>query len=296
MPAPAPNLHHLELFHHVARCGGISAAVRAMPYGIQQPAVSGQIRQLEADLGVELFRRRPFRLSEAGRELADFLAPFFRDLPGVAERVAGRANRQLRLAAPSSVIRDFLPAILGKVRSEFPDLEISLVALRHNEMIERLEDGGLDLAIIELEGRPPRGMGVEILVRLPFVLWLPPGMQIPRGGVKALASAHPLLRPPDDTVMARICNKVWTRRGIHWPARMELGTADLILEYVTRGFGVGLGHWLPGPLPPSIGVLPLKDVPPLVIAAMWTGRASPPVRATVQQLRQVAGTLAARQR
>jgi len=37
------NIHHLELFYYVAKHGGIAAAVRKMPYGIQQPAVSGQI-------------------------------------------------------------------------------------------------------------------------------------------------------------------------------------------------------------------------------------------------------------
>ena len=36
------NVHHLELFYYVARHGGISQAVRHIPYGIQQPAVSGQ--------------------------------------------------------------------------------------------------------------------------------------------------------------------------------------------------------------------------------------------------------------
>ena len=36
------NIHHLELFYYVARHGGISEAVRNMPYGIQQPAISGQ--------------------------------------------------------------------------------------------------------------------------------------------------------------------------------------------------------------------------------------------------------------
>ena len=43
MARVTPNLHHLELFYHVARHGGITAAARSMPYGIQQPAISGQI-------------------------------------------------------------------------------------------------------------------------------------------------------------------------------------------------------------------------------------------------------------
>ena len=47
MSSLPPNLHHLELFYYVAKYGGITPAVRKMPYGIQQPAVSGQMLQLE---------------------------------------------------------------------------------------------------------------------------------------------------------------------------------------------------------------------------------------------------------
>jgi DNA-binding transcriptional LysR family regulator len=49
------NIHHLELFYYVARHKGISEAVRNIPYGIQQPAISGQILQLEDFLGTTLF-------------------------------------------------------------------------------------------------------------------------------------------------------------------------------------------------------------------------------------------------
>ena len=53
------NVHHLELFYYVAKYEGITAAVRKMPYGIQQPAVSGQVLQLEDELGVKLFQSSP---------------------------------------------------------------------------------------------------------------------------------------------------------------------------------------------------------------------------------------------
>jgi len=58
------NIHHLELFYYVAQHGGISRAVRHIPYGIQQPAVSSQMLLLEEDLGTRLFERSPFRLTE----------------------------------------------------------------------------------------------------------------------------------------------------------------------------------------------------------------------------------------
>ncbi len=69
------NIHHLELFYYVARHGGISEAARQMPYGIQQPAVSGQMIQLEEYLGVKLFQRRPFALTRQGEMLFEFVQP-----------------------------------------------------------------------------------------------------------------------------------------------------------------------------------------------------------------------------
>ena len=63
------NVHHLELFYYVARHKGITEAVRNIPYGIQQPAVSGQIIALENFLGAKLFQRRPFSLTPTGQEL-----------------------------------------------------------------------------------------------------------------------------------------------------------------------------------------------------------------------------------
>ena len=78
------NIHHLELFYYVARHGGITEAVRNIPYGIQQPAVSGQVAQLEEFLGVVLFQRRPFALSTAGEKLYKFITPFFSNLEAIA--------------------------------------------------------------------------------------------------------------------------------------------------------------------------------------------------------------------
>ena len=92
------NIHHLELFYYVARFGGISEAVRNIPYGIQQPAVSGQILQLEEFLGVTLFQRRPFELTPAGathphghdpHDRTIRIAPSFPELPEVAQAAEG---------------------------------------------------------------------------------------------------------------------------------------------------------------------------------------------------------------
>src|SRR5205807_45391 len=103
------NIHHLELFYYVARHGGIVPAVRNMPYGIQQPAVSGQIARLEETLGTKLFNRRPFALLPPGIELYKFIRPFFDEIDHVGEAIRGGSTHQLRVAAPAIVLHDYLP-------------------------------------------------------------------------------------------------------------------------------------------------------------------------------------------
>src|SRR6516162_8072366 len=120
------NIHHLELFYYVARHGGITEAVRNIPYGIQQPAVSGQVAQLEEYLGVLLFQRRPFALTPAGEKLYKFIAPFFSNLDTVANELQGGKARQIRIGASTIVLRDHLPDFFRNVRKKFPNLKIAL--------------------------------------------------------------------------------------------------------------------------------------------------------------------------
>ena len=120
------NVHHLELFYFVAKHGGIAAAVRNIPYGIQQPAVSGQIAKLEESLGTKLFQRRPFALSPGGAELFDFIRPFFDNIGIVAEKMRQNSSPQLRIAAPSIVLHDYVPELLQKLRATFPTFRLYL--------------------------------------------------------------------------------------------------------------------------------------------------------------------------
>src|SRR5437660_12720969 len=120
------NIHHLELFYYVARHGGIVPAVRNMPYGIQQPAVSGQIARLEESLGTKLFNRRPFALLPPGLELFEFIRPFFDEIDHVGEAIRGGSTHQLRVEEPAIVILDYLSVNLNRVRTHFHTYSLTL--------------------------------------------------------------------------------------------------------------------------------------------------------------------------
>src|SRR5215470_16121667 len=120
------NIHHLELYYYVAKHGGISDGVRNIPYGIQQPAVSAQVIQLEESLGVTLFHRRPFALTTAGQELYDFIRPFFDNLNPTAEKIRGGVSQHIRIGASEIVLRDYLPKVVQEVKKKFPKLKLTL--------------------------------------------------------------------------------------------------------------------------------------------------------------------------
>jgi DNA-binding transcriptional LysR family regulator len=276
MRGVTPNLHHLELFYHVARNGGITAASRSMPYGIQQPAISGQITLLENDLGVRLFQRRPFKLTPEGRELYEFLAPFFSALPDMAAKVAGKASRRLRLAAPATIIRRHLPDVLASVRKARPDLELTLVDADQRAGFALLEAEQVDLAVCELEGRAPAGIRTEALISMPLLLLLPESYQIARSGMHGMAVDLPLIRPPSDTAMARQFAKALAKAKLEWPSRIEVNSLELVHAYVAGGFGAGLSVKAPGiAAPKGTRAWPIPDCPELTIAAAWRGKLSP---------------------
>jgi DNA-binding transcriptional LysR family regulator len=271
-----PNLHHLELFYHVARSGGITAASRCMPYGIQQPAISGQITLLENDLGVRLFQRRPFKLTPEGRELYEFLSPFFGALPDVASKIAGKASRRLRLAAPATIIRRHLPDALAAVRKAQPDFELSLVDTDQRGAFELLESERVDLAVCELEGKAPAGIRTEVLISMPLVLLLPESYQVARSGMHGMAVDLPLIRPSADTALSRLFGKALEKAKLDWPSRIEVNSLELVHAYVAGGFGAGLSVKAPGlVVPKGTRAWPVPDCPQLTIAAAWRGRLSP---------------------
>lgn len=289
MPVVSPNLHHLELFYHVVRSGGITAATRAMPYGIQQPAISGQISILEGELGVRLFQRRPFRLTPAGGQLYDFISPFFGKLPEVAGRIAGKASSHLRLAAPATAGKQHLPSVIAKIRRLRPDLELTLIEAGQRGVFELLEREEVDLAITEIDTKIPTGIRREILASLPLVLLLPPGAVMGPGGLAALAENWPLVRQPADSSIARLFAKGLAKHAVHWPSRMEVSTIDLVDAYVARGLGIGVSIRIPGARPSEgFTEVVLEDFPELVIAGLWKGKLHPIAKEVLEGLKEIA--------
>ncbi len=277
------NVHHLELFFYVAKFEGITEAVRKMPYGIQQPAVSGQILQLEKSLGVKLFHRRPFALTPAGEELYDFVHPFFSRLDQVASRLRGEESQHLRLAASASIMANHLPTVLERMRREFPELRLSLREVKSTEIEAALQKQEADVAISQLHRNPAPGVKAIQLLELPLVLFAPAEVAIrefadlSRSTISGEVSL-PLISLPASENIPRLFQAGLTKRGLRWETALEVSDISLIPRYVQEGFGWGVSVAIPGVDPPP-GVralpLPMPDFQPLALGLMHTGDLNP---------------------
>jgi len=292
------NIHHLELFYYVARYGGISQAVRNIPYGIQQPAVSGQVAQLEEYLGVTLFQRRPFALTQAGEKLYQFILPFFSNLDSVAGELQGGETRHLRLGASPVVLRDHLPEFLKTIQRKYPTLRVALKEGTPAVLEELLEREEIDLAISLMEEKPGRGIHWEPMIELPLALLVPADSQIT--SPKQLWSQDKILEhliclPATEPVSKRFQQGL-TRLGADWFPTIEVSSLDLIETYVANGFGIGVSVRLPRSKPPeAIRVMTLDgaEFTPVSIGALWRGKVSALLQAFLDELRLAAKRLGA---
>lgn len=272
------NVHHLELFFYVAKFEGITEAVRKMPYGIQQPAVSGQISKLEKHLGVKLFHRRPFALTPAGEELYDYVYPFFSRLDQISERLRGEESHHLRLAASAAALTHHLPEVLQALRTEFPTLRLTLRELHNPDLETALRKMEADVAVAILHRKAGPGIKAVKLIDIPLAIAVPESSPITKfRELTAKAPGgqllHSLISLPRTEPVSQLFQQGLTKRGLRWEPSMEVSELGLIQNYVAKGFGFGVAVDIPGaPWPEGIRKVKLpKDFPPLTIGALHTG-------------------------
>ncbi len=285
------NIHHLELFYYVAKFGGITEAVRNMPYGIQQPAMSGQIIQLEEFLGTTLFHRRPFELTSQGRQLYEFICPFFDNLDSMAARLRGGEAQHVRIGASEIVLRDHLPAILQVMGQRYKRLKITLREGYQPQLESWIARNDLDMAITILSEKLPAGISGLRLFDLPLVLLVPQDSSIK--SARELWSRdridEALISLPISEPIYKNFQEGLMRLGVDWFTSIEVSTVELVQTYVANGQGVGLSVIVPmAKENPKLRSLSLDDFKPVIFGVMYHNNPTPIVQAFLQAIQQAA--------
>jgi len=283
------NIHHLELFYYVARYGGISEAVRHMPYGIQQPAISGQVGALEDYLGVTLFQRRPFALTPAGEQLFNYVRPFFENVQTMADKIRGGVSQQLRIAASEILLRDYLPLLLQQTRERFPRLKVTLREGYFPQVLDWFAAQEIDVSIGLLSGKPPAGIENLPLFKLPLALLVPKASKL-KSAEELWARdriEETLITVPSNEPIRRAFQDGLARRKVDWFSGIEVSTVELVQTYVANGYGLGVTVAVPKvQYHPKVRLLPLPDFPAPMFGVLWQGRPTPVVAAFLDVLRR----------
>lgn len=141
---------HLRVLRAVAATGSFSAAGREL--GCTQPAVSQQMKALEASVGTPLLVRagRGMRLTQAGEALVRHAGPILAGLTAAEEEVAAiaglRAGR-VRLTSFPSGSSTLVPPALAALRAAHPGTRVSLEEAEPPRSVEMLREGDCDVAL-----------------------------------------------------------------------------------------------------------------------------------------------------
>ncbi|WP_405806681.1 LysR family transcriptional regulator [Streptomyces sp. NBC_00210] len=141
---------HLRVLRAVAATGSFSAAARSL--GCTQPAVSQQMKALEASAGTPLLIRtgREMRLTQAGEALVRHAAGILAGLTAAEEEIAAiaglRAGR-VRLVSFPSGSSTLVPTALAALRAAHPGTRVSLVEAEPPRSVEMLREGDCDVAL-----------------------------------------------------------------------------------------------------------------------------------------------------
>ncbi|NUS38863.1 MAG: LysR family transcriptional regulator [Lysobacter sp.] len=237
------DLKHLRLIEAIAEHGGLTAAGRDLH--LSQPALSQQLANLEAELGLALFHRigRKMTPTAAARmvlESGSGLLAGMRDLEERVRRNARGLRCEVRLGIQCYTALHWLPQAMVQFHRTHPSVELKIVNDATHEPVLALLDGRIDVGVLNATSQDPRLRTVPMFKDELVVISAPGhafgarphvapedlvGEQVfvysaPHGGGALNALVQPVRRK-----LARWTEMQWT---------------DPIITFVAAGMGVGI--------------------------------------------------------
>jgi DNA-binding transcriptional LysR family regulator len=144
------TIRQIQSFLNVAALGSFTRAAEKMH--TMQPALSQQVRDLEAELGIRLFDRttRRVELTEGGAEFRNIAAKIIEDLESAARNaheLAERKRGRVIIAAPPLLAAAIVPRAIADFRNRYPGIEVKLIDARTDQIIENVRSGQVDCGI-----------------------------------------------------------------------------------------------------------------------------------------------------
>lgn len=267
------SIRQLRAVNAIARFGKVNLAARAL--GLTGPAVTLQLKQIEAELGTALFDRLPEGLvptpaGHAAIGAARAVDGQLRAMADEIEALRGLRSGQMTLGVVSTA-KYFAPMLMAAFAREQPSIQMNLVVGNRAEIIRALRAREIDIAVM---GRPPKDVAVRAAVfgDHPLVIVAPAdhplveSRDIPK---ERIAQERFLIREPGSGT--RISLEIFLSEI---PGRLdnlgtEMGSNETIKQAVMAGLGIAFisAHTIAAEV--EAGRLIILDVEGMPIRRQW---------------------------
>jgi LysR family cys regulon transcriptional activator len=241
------NFQQLRYVREAVR-QGLNLTEAANALFTSQPGISKQIRELEDELGVEIFVRRGKRLialTEPGRTVVQVIERLLAEadnLRQVGKEFADRDSGSLTIATTHTQARYALPGVVQQFRAQYPKVRLSLQQGSPTQLAQMVIAGQADVAIATeaLDHYPE-------LLALPSYTWhhcvvIPQGHPLTKVKLLTLeeVARYPLITySPEFTGRSHI-DQAFAAKGLKMDLVLTAIDADVIKTYVELGLGVGV--------------------------------------------------------
>lgn len=241
------NFQQLRSVREAVRCGfNLTEVARVLH--TSQPGVSRQIRELEEELGVDLFVRVGKRLTSL-TEVGALIVPIVENMLNDAENLrragdefSGQSNGRLSIAATHSQARYALPGAVRDFRERHPQVTLNLHQGSPEQVAEMLLSGEADIGIAT-----EALSQYDNLVALPCYRWthsvvVPPAHPLLDGQPLTLQrlSGFPIITYGSGYTGRLHIDEAFNRAALNIDLVLTAMDADVIKTYVELGLGVGI--------------------------------------------------------
>jgi DNA-binding transcriptional LysR family regulator len=290
------ELRQLAYFVAVAEEGTFTAA--AARVHVAQPGVSAQIRQLERELGQELFDRtgRTVRLTEVGEAVLPYARAALEAVDGArhtVEELTGLLRGHVSVGMVTACSSVDLFEMLETFHQRHQAVEIALSEADSDLLVAGIQSGQLDLALVGLAGEPPAGVASQVLVDEALVAAVPPNDSLAGTvGVTLVGlSERALICLPRGTGVRAALDEACLGAGIQPRIAFEASDPTVVAQLATRELGVAI-------LPESVAaafsdtlrtIAIVEPTPRSRLELAWRadGPISPAARALIELARQM---------
>ncbi|MFB9838120.1 LysR family transcriptional regulator [Actinoallomurus acaciae] len=273
------NLRQLRYVVATADHGTMTAAAQAL--FVAQPALSRAIRELERELGVELFARagRGVALTDSGEQIVRYAREALRAVDAIeafsAERDAGQPG-ELRLPATSTLEPELTARLLPEFAREQPAARIRVVRCDGRESVgAAVRDGRADLALTDLP--VPGDLAAHPLEQREIVLISPPGLNLREPVPQSALEGLRLVMPARGSARRTELDGVLSRLDVTPIPAVESNERGAWLTWVRAG--VGSLMWYRNQVDAVEGLAVRSFMPPITttIGLVHMRRPLPPV-------------------